>query len=878
MSWLLWVALAVSPPALAAPEDALDAATRPFFLKAVEEEAAGRHARANQLYRMVLTQDPGFLPASLGLGRSFEAAGDLAAAEALYRSLGDEADAVEALAHLVEPRDPEEALALWRRLRTLRLGDSLPYREEARLLAGTDPVAALAAYETYERLLDGAPPDGPTLLALGAALVDAGLSLDAEQRWRAYLDTFPQGDVAMEVGARLDRLEVERAAESLALGGSEPLPTELVGGYAKAQAAMAEGRLEVAAEEGRALVTAAPRSAEAHALLADVLVARRAWEEAEIHAILARALAPDDASNRVRLGLLLAEAYGGRRDREAVLELREAAILRPGDVEVQVALGRLEQSLGSHDQGSYDRAVSAYARALANGAAGATAEELTARLEALRRTPPSPPDVPASPAARLPPVAEAKYRIASVLARRGRILEAVAELDVALALAPESPTLLNKRAQFAAQAGTPAAAEPWLLRSLEADPDQPPVLLELAALALARGDIDATRSWYVEAARRGTPDAHYQLAVLAEARGDWATVRGELAAYEAAAPGRASQNVKEAARLQQRVNARLLAVRATFAGGFLLVIGLPLLAWARYRSARTLRDLLDGAPECWHDAARLLAALRHEVLKHNTTVLPDIADALARGDTAPWEAFRARAPSLLVHFRSYLTQLEALGLRHGRRLDLRRRDPILGPVHRALARLARTRRPPRPDDLRAISGIINGAGYRAIGAIVREICVLPVTPERARAVYARIVTEPGFAGAPVPELGVLEREQGLAVRMFRADLEDILANVLRNALAAGAQRLDVELTAFDDPITGHAWVEVAVVDDAPGTLTNAMIRGRYIGRGLGLAVDLINRHGGSIRVDSRTDGRKAVVVQLPSVEAAPVEVEEWTVS
>jgi nitrogen-specific signal transduction histidine kinase len=72
-------------------------------------------------------------------------------------------------------------------------------------------------------------------------------------------------------------------------------------------------------------------------------------------------------------------------------------------------------------------------------------------------------------------------------------------------------------------------------------------------------------------------------------------------------------------------------------------------------------------------------------------------------------------------------------------------------------------------------------------------------------------------------------------------------------------------------------VEVAVVDDAPGTLTNAMIRGRYIGRGLGLAVDLINRHGGSIRVDARGDGRKAVVVQLPSVEAAPVEV-EWTVA
>ncbi|MDP2311463.1 MAG: hypothetical protein Q8P41_01045 [Pseudomonadota bacterium] len=876
MSWLLWAAFALATPAFAAPEDALDAATRPFFLKAVSEEAAGRAGPAGQLYRMVLTSDPGFLPASLGLGRSLEAVGDTAAAEALYRSLGDEADAVEALAQLVEARDPAEALALWRRLRTLRLGDSLPYREEARLLAGTEPLAAMAAYDTYVRLLDGATPHGPTLLALGAALVDAGLAADAEQRWRAYLDAFPAGDVALEVGARLDRLEVERAAESLTIGGSEPLPPEVLPRYAAAQAAMAAGDLDDAAEEGRALIAAAPRSAVAHALLADVLVALRAWEEAEVHAILACALAPDDPSNRVRLGLLLSEAYGGRRDREAVLELREAAVLRPGDTEVQLVLGRLEQALGSADPEGYVRAQAAYERALANGASGATAAEIAARLDALRHTPPSPPDVPPSRAPHLPAEALDHYRIASVYGRRGRTAEAVVELDAALAISPDAPVLLNKRAQLAGLSG--AAVEPWLIRSLEADPDQPSVLLDLAAIAHKRGDAAGAEQRYAQAARLGSADAHYELAALAEARDDWAVVREQLAAYEAAAPGRASQKAPAATRLRERADARLWALRAGFGGGFALVVGLPLLFWARYRTARTLRDLLDTAPECWHDAARLLAALRHEVLKHNTTVLPAVAEALARGDTAPWEAFSARAPTLLAHFRSYLAQLEALGRRHGKRLDLRRRDPILGPMHTALARLARTRRPPRADDLHALSALINGDGYQAIGRLVREICVLPVTPERAQDVYKRIVTEPGFAGAPVPALGVVEREQGLAVRMFRADFEDILANVLRNALAAGAQRLDVELGAFDDPVTGHAWVEVAVVDDAPGSLTNAMIRGRYIGRGLGLAVDLINRHGGSIRVDARPDGRKAVVVQLPSVEAAPVEVEEWTVS
>jgi len=131
----------------------------------------------------------------------------------------------------------------------------------------------------------------------------------------------------------------------------------------------------------------------------------------------------------------------------------------------------------------------------------------------------------------------------------------------------------------------------------------------------------------------------------------------------------------------------------------------------------------------------------------------------------------------------------------------------------------------------------------------------------------------------VPPLTVAVEAGAHNVRMFRADLEDILANLLRNAVGAGATELDVAVGEDLDPITGHAWTELRVIDDAPGALTNAMIRGRYIGRGLGLAVDLVNRHGGTIGVSAAPDApggrsRKAVVVQLPAVEAASVEV-EW---
>ena len=60
-------------------------------------------------------------------------------------------------------------------------------------------------------------------------------------------------------------------------------------------------------------------------------------------------------------------------------------------------------------------------------------------------------------------------------------------------------------------------------------------------------------------------------------------------------------------------------------------------------------------------------------------------------------------------------------------------------------------------------------------------------------------------------------------------------------------------------------------DNAPGRLTDAMIRGRGIGRGLGLAVDLITRHEGSIHVvpatgPLRLSWTKAVVVRLRRAE------------
>ncbi|MFZ5481870.1 MAG: tetratricopeptide repeat protein [Myxococcota bacterium] len=847
--------------ALAGPEDALDPITRTFWERAVAEEEAGRAGRAADFYRMVLSKDPGFVPAALGLGRALEAGGDRAEAEQIYRAMPSEPDAVEALARLIEGQRPGEALSLWRSLRTLRLGDPGPHREVARLLTPSDPLGALDAWRTHLALLEGSEPDGDVTILLGGALLDGGHVPEGEALWREYLERWPDGAAAGAIRERLDHLDVARAAELRLLVSSEPLSAALATRHAAAERALAAGRVDDAVAEARLVAAQAPRSADAHGLLADALLATGAYGDAESHALLARDLAPDEPRHRLRLGLLLHDAYGGRRADEAAAELRKAARLRPGEGLIRYHLGLVEQ-----DRGDWDAAVAAYDTFLATSPEGPEAEDARRRVAALRRPrPPAP--APLRENTRLPPEAVGPWKRFAEYVERGRAEDARRELELALAIAPDAPELLNARAELAQNAGEHALAEASFKKSLKVDPSQAQVWISLGDMARDR---EVARACYAEAARIGSADARFLLAKLAAERGDWSTVRAELDAFDD--EGGARMYDESASLLRERVEARLLWIRAGGGVGVAAALGLPLVWWLRRRSARTLRELLDGAPESWHESARLLSGLRHEVLKHNTTVLPDVAAALARGDRGPWDAIAVRMPELLERFGAYLGAIEALGRRHGMRVDLRGKDPVIGPMWRAMRKLARARRP--PDDLLALSETINGEGYRALGRMVREICVLPVDEGLARAVYARVAAEPGFAGSPVPELGVDVRAEGLAVRMFRAELEDILANLLRNALAAGARTLTVVLASEDDPITGQEWVELHVRDDAPGSLNNAMIRSRFIGRGLGLAVDLVNKHGGTISV-AHHEGEKSVVVQLPGVEAASVEV-EWT--
>jgi C4-dicarboxylate-specific signal transduction histidine kinase len=202
---------------------------------------------------------------------------------------------------------------------------------------------------------------------------------------------------------------------------------------------------------------------------------------------------------------------------------------------------------------------------------------------------------------------------------------------------------------------------------------------------------------------------------------------------------------------------------------------------------------------------------------------------------------------------------------------LQRLEPALRHPHRA-------RRHRLAAELRLLSTQLNEVGFRALGRVIRDVSLQPVSGVFFTAVYERVAAEPALVGEAPEALEVRAEAEEIPVRMFRQDLEDVATNLLRNALLALAEelpraerRVGVAVEEELDPVTGLETIAVRFRDNAPRPLTDAILRGRSIERGLGLAADLLARHQGVMNVETREDERragwtKAVVVRLPRAE------------
>ncbi len=883
---LLFLSLFILAPGL--PSEPLSPATRQHYAAALRYESAGDWRRAAAAYGLVAGAEPSFVPAILGMARAMERAGDTHGAVSAFGKLPAEPEAVRGLLRILGPGDPERAVALARTLTRLEMGSPDAQGALIDALLRVDPAAARAELPLYLGLLTG-PADGALLLRLAVALRGAGDADSALTVLRQSLDLDPDGPHVEEARGRLQRLTVEQAAQELAIGGGEPLPAALSARLERAREHATAGSTERALQEIRAIILAAPRSAEAYGALGEVRSQQGEIGAAEQAFATAAALAPMESTWHARLGLLLAEHYAGRRHREAAEELTVALALRPTWGELLLELGRVHRE--QRDWGSAESAFQAY---LAVRPEGEGADRAHRELAALTRDPPPPISLPAPPEVDMPAEVRDAYRVARVYLDRGELNAADRELVALSAAAPDWTPGMNLAAALALRRGDRAAAAAAWERSLALAPDQPRVALALGELRLDQGDAETATRLLQSAAAGGVADAHLWLArVAADEHRLWEADAALSAYFQGASGGLGAEPARE---LQRQVQRRIRLLQAAAIGGGALVVGLPLVLILRRRERGTLADLVERAPESIPDLARSLSAIRHEVLKHNTTLLDEVAAALERGEHAA-VTFAAGVlmgasgdPGVIARFEADLAALTRLGRRHGVRLDLRGSDPVLAPMWAAMQRLRRLegalRRPGRAGsgtagELRELSVILNETGYRALGRLLGEMGRMEITGEWLRSVDARVRAEPAMAGRDLPDLE-LDAPQGVPVQALVGDVAVIVANLLRNAYAAGAARLGVRLFEDDDPITGLEHAELRVCDDAPGALTSAMIHGRDIGRGLGLVCDLVRRHEGTIEVEHAAgEGwTKAVVVRLPRAEepadlpAVTVAVEE----
>lgn len=466
---------------------------------------------------------------------------------------------------------------------------------------------------------------------------------------------------------------------------------------------------------------------------------------------------------------------------------------------------------------------------------------------------------------------------------------------------PEEPVVFNELARVAYHQGRLGDARRFWDESLSMLEEQVEVHERLGLLL--REDLPDKASSHLErAADLGSLTARYVLAdLLWEQTRPWAASE-QLDLYLAQASDY-DLYWERAQDLRKEIDRRFLQFYLVVGVFSSILVLVP--SWRLYRNYRgsSLRQLLEREPKSFPEVARIVSLIRHEILKHNTAFLADVGRALEVD--APDAEHRVEVLSrrlfgeheradgrggaqgsggegpagIYGRFLGYVEELESVARAHRVTLNLYRKDPIFRPMIRAFEELARRapglRNPHRLGSRKKLelakvletSGDVLGRGaFERLSELIRELCVTNVDAELVAAVHDRVAGEKQFVGRPLAPLQITG--VGAPVRIFRTDLEDILANVFRNSLrssllyARPPVGLGVELVNELDEITGLGSLAIRIKDRSPEQLSNEMLRGRYVERGMGITVDLLSRYDGSIGVEPEPGWAKAVVLRF----------------
>ena len=409
---------------------------------------------------------------------------------------------------------------------------------------------------------------------------------------------------------------------------------------------------------------------------------------------------------------------------------------------------------------------------------------------------------------------------------------------------------------------------------------------------LSAGDVVAARALLEEAARRAPidPALYLPMARACQARGLEERAAAMYRKFLAQAPDGADAAAarRELVALGDDIGASFDPPRAGAAwpwwpvgaaGVVLLAAAVTLLRLRRWRST-SLATLAMENPELEPAIAFLVGCLRHELLKHRIIAIGDAVRAVADGRLEEAERrFLSRrlygGEPLAVAWAGHLGAfMRALGPR----FDLVRRDPQFKSADRAIATIASAEGGLARGD-RETAGRVLEAHARlveldaALGQLTARLQQVVIDEPFLRSLVDDVRREPARAAV---EMEVLPPSQPVAVECYRFDLELVLRNVVRNAMAAAAggpspPRVSVSVALGLEP-TGDEIVRVFVRDTNPSPLPPPSPLGE--GRGLALVYAALQRCDGSLSIEPGGDGfAKCVVVRLfaalsPAVEEA----------
>jgi Flp pilus assembly protein TadD len=843
----------------------------------------GNHEEAERLYRLALKLDPERFVTHLNLADLLVSRG-------------------------TDPERFAEAARLLVRARELKGNKAQVILRQARVAVLRGEYEE--AEHSYKEYLSNKKPQDALRLEIGDFYRDLGRADEALQWYRQIDDE----ELGREAAGRIWELEVEKQTRKFGwTRTAEAIP-------AKARMLAARGRKVLAQKNhqeaerlfGEALALA-PAFAEARADLGDLLRAAGRPADAELEYL--RALAVDQGSAEIlaRLGdLYLADPSKEGRAAEAALFLTRALDLRPDWNDLHLSLARALRGAGDLPQ-----ALRHVRRYLASSAGSRTRQKALALQREIEALLPAN-EVPAIASAGAADGAAADGDAGELLPRalgRARARLARGEIDAAMAelrmLGEEErgPEVLGLEARILLGAGRAAEAADTLRESLRREERQPVAHEQLGTILHGLGEARGARIHLERAEQLGSEAASFHLARIAIGDAE----AGPLSWVDDAAHvfslmeargrlerllGRGSLPLlgAEVETLHQRVAGRLRVVWAAGAALALIAALLALVAVVRVWGGTDLRRLIEAHPEAGPEVQRVLSAVRHEVLKHNTMMLSGLVEAIEndQGDAAAKASHFRRSlfgdgsgVGVAARLPAYVGELRRIGRANRRRLNLKRKDAAIAPLLTGFRLLERSAsslsrydglsdgaRGALLRNLQSASRLLNVEAHAEVRSLLDRLRILEVDEDLLGGLFERCRREPGFAAADFgPLLIDIAAVRPVGVIIPRGAFGDVLVNLVRNAiqssLETGSKPVVIGIGVEDevDPITGLERVVVLVRDRSRKVLTAEMLRGRYIEEGLGLTADLVSRYEGTLDVQPGAGGwSKAVVVKLPRAE------------